>query len=96
MITTEYVTEWRALGACVDADPDLFFPISAVGPARHQIAQAKAICASCRVQQECLSFALETHQVDGVWGGMSAEERRVLRQRPSASTLAEKKLHNAA
>lgn len=82
MISTGYGTEWRSLGACVTADPDLFFPISSAGPALHQISQAKAVCAGCRVQRECLSFALETHQVHGVWGGKSAEERQLLRSRP--------------
>jgi WhiB family redox-sensing transcriptional regulator len=73
--------EWRSRGACVTADPDLFFPISSVGPAAIQIAKAKAVCATCQVQRECLSFALETHQVHGIWGGMSAEERLLLRRR---------------
>jgi WhiB family transcriptional regulator, redox-sensing transcriptional regulator len=81
MTATDYVTDWRALGACLSADPDLFFPISATGPALAQIAQAKAVCAGCQVRQECLEFALQTHQIHGVWGGTSAEERASLRRR---------------
>jgi WhiB family transcriptional regulator, redox-sensing transcriptional regulator len=82
MIPNGYTTEWRSLGACLNADPDLFFPISSAGPARHQISQAKAVCATCQVQRQCLSFALETHQIHGIWGGKSAEERQLLRRRP--------------
>lgn len=82
MISNGVGTEWRSVGACVTADPDLFFPISSVGPARHQISEAKAVCARCQVQRECLSFALETHQAHGVWGGKSAEERQLLRRQP--------------
>lgn len=82
MISTGCSTEWRTLGACRSADPDLFFPISSAGPARGQIAQAKAVCARCQVRRECLSFALKNHQVDGVWGGTSAEERQSLMRRP--------------
>ena len=66
---------WRILAACQFADPDLFFPISSSGPALAQVAQAKAICAGCQVQRECLAFAVRTHQVHGVWGGLSEKER---------------------
>jgi WhiB family transcriptional regulator, redox-sensing transcriptional regulator len=48
-IMTGRVTNWRAAGACLRADPDLFFPISSVGRGLGQIAQAKAICARCPV-----------------------------------------------
>ena len=48
-----------------DTDPDLFFPVSASGSSVTQVAEAKAICAGCRVQCECLAFALRTHQVHG-------------------------------
>jgi len=50
--------------------------VSAVGPGREDIARAKAVCASCLVRQPCLEFALATHQVHGVWGGLTEEERR--------------------
>ena len=44
-----------------------------------QVAEAKAICAGCQVQRECLAFALRTHQGHGVWGGLSEPERYRLR-----------------
>ena len=71
---------WRANAACRDSDPDLFFPIGTTGPALEQIAKAKAICGECEVQTECLEFALETNQDQGVWGGTSEEERRKIRR----------------
>jgi Hemerythrin HHE cation binding domain len=37
--------DWMSLGACRDADPDLFLPIGSLGPAQRQTAQAKAVCA---------------------------------------------------
>jgi Transcription factor WhiB len=49
------------------------------GPSLAQVAQAKAICAGCPVRRECLAFALRTHQVHGVWGGLSEQERHPLR-----------------
>jgi len=66
---------WRSLAACQWADPDLFFPISSSGASLAQVAQAKAICAGCQVRRDCLAFALRTHQVYGVWGGLSEQER---------------------
>lgn len=68
----------RVLGQ--HADPDLFFPVSSSGKALKQAAEAKAICAGCRVGRECLAFALRTHQMHGVWGGISEQERNLLRR----------------
>jgi WhiB family redox-sensing transcriptional regulator len=45
--------------------------------------EAKAICRRCLVQEECLAYALTTHSTatdHGVWGGLSARERRQLRR----------------
>lgn len=70
---------WASQGACLDSDPDLFFPIAPSGPALQQAAKAKAICARCLVRTDCLSYALETGQDAGVWGGTTEEERRQIR-----------------
>jgi WhiB family transcriptional regulator, redox-sensing transcriptional regulator len=72
--------DWRSLGACRHEDPELFFPIVQSGPGLSQISRAKAVCARCQVQADCLSFALETVQDYGVWGGTSEEERRAMRR----------------
>lgn len=71
---------WRIRAACRDSAPELFFPIGATGLALEQIDAAKAVCARCPVQAECLEFALETNQEAGVWGGASEDERRRLRK----------------
>ena len=72
--------DWRAVSACRDTDPDLFFPVGTTGPAIEQIDNAKAVCSSCEARQPCLEFALTTNQDSGVWGGTSEEERRALRK----------------
>jgi WhiB family transcriptional regulator, redox-sensing transcriptional regulator len=71
---------WMSHGACRDTDPELFFPVAATGPALDQIAEAKAVCAHCPVLTDCLSYALETRQDSGVWGGTSEQERRAFRR----------------
>ena len=74
-------TNWRSAGACLSADPDLFFPISSTGPAERQIARAKKICAGCSVRRECLEFALSNNQIYGIWGGTTADDRQRERRR---------------
>ena len=39
---------------------------------------AKSVCARCQVRKQCLSYALATGPVHGVWGGTSEDERRHL------------------
>jgi WhiB family redox-sensing transcriptional regulator len=58
----------------------LFFPVSATGKSLEQATEAKSICAGCRVQRECLSFALRTLQAYGIWGGTTEEERAIARR----------------
>jgi WhiB family redox-sensing transcriptional regulator len=72
---------WWSRAACATADPDLFFPISPVGPALRQVTKAKAVCARCQIQPECLRYALDAGSIQGVWGGMTEEERRRLLRR---------------
>ncbi|MET7321434.1 WhiB family transcriptional regulator [Streptomyces sp. NPDC005549] len=70
--------EWLRRAACVDEDPDLFFPVGTVGPALRDTAAAKRVCARCPVTPECLTFALESGQTSGVWGGTDEAERVAL------------------
>jgi WhiB family transcriptional regulator, redox-sensing transcriptional regulator len=91
--------DWRAAGACLTADPDLFFPLSATGAAAEQAERACRICAGCRVLTPCLEFALKHAEVDGIWGGTTQQERlrtrvavaprpRAARSRPPARRAA--------
>lgn len=80
--------DWRNRAACLTVDPELFFPIGNTGPAIAQIEEAKAVCATCEVQQICLNWALDNNQDSGVWGGMSEEERRSLKRRTARARRA--------
>ena len=75
---TVYVN-WHENVACRDADPDLFFPIGTTGAALRQVEEAKRICRVCPAQIQCLDWALENGVTDGLWGGATPEERRVIR-----------------
>ena len=72
---------WRNRSACLDEDPELFFPIGNTGPALLQIEEARVVCCRCEVVETCLSWAVESRQDAGVWGGQSDDERRALKRR---------------
>ncbi len=78
---------WREVAACRDADPDLFFPVGMAGPALRQIEQAKRICRACPVQARCLAWALDHGVTDGIWGGTTEDERRVIRRPARRMTI---------
>ncbi len=73
--------DWRHAALCRDEDPELFFPIGTAGPAATQVDAAKVVCRRCPVVEPCLTWALETGQDAGVWGGTSEDERRALKRR---------------
>ncbi|MDH5293119.1 MAG: WhiB family transcriptional regulator [Acidimicrobiia bacterium] len=66
---------WQDYANCRGADADLFFPERGASTRK-----AKAICAACEVQSECLDFALRVGEKFGIWGGMSERERRRVRR----------------
>lgn len=63
-----------------EADPELFFPIGTSGPSLLQTAEAKARCHTCPKLESCREHALQTDE-EGVWGGLSQDERRAIRRR---------------
>lgn len=77
---------WRDHALCRDTDPELFFPVGTTGSALLQIDKARQVCGECDVRAECLDFAIETNQDSGIWGGLSEEERRIIRRRRAAQS----------
>ncbi len=69
---------WRDQALCKGFDPDVFFPDEGDTAA---IAYAKSICQGCPVIEECLTYAVEMNQTEGIWGGTTKQERRRLRRR---------------
>jgi WhiB family redox-sensing transcriptional regulator len=63
----------RAL--CAKADPEVFFPDTG---AMSDVKGAKRICNACEVQVDCLEWALKNEEEYGIWGGLTAAERRRL------------------
>ncbi|MEU3734143.1 WhiB family transcriptional regulator [Streptomyces sp. NPDC033538] len=70
--------EWLRRAACVDEDPELFFPVGTAGPALRDTEAARRVCARRPVRAQCLAFALDLGQTSGVGGGTCEEERVAL------------------
>jgi WhiB family redox-sensing transcriptional regulator len=70
---SEQSGDWRLAAACRGLDPKLFFPERG-----EDTSAAKAVCAGCPVRGACLAENLAEH--NGIWGGTSEHERRVLRR----------------
>lgn len=58
--------------------PALFITDHRGDPPRWLTAEAKTHCARCPVREQCLEYALNAGEPEGVWGGRSAAERREL------------------
>lgn len=80
-MATKATSSWWELAACRSAEPELFFPISSGGAGRAEVTRAKALCARCQIREQCLDYAIDTHQAYGVWGGASEDERRLIVRR---------------
>lgn len=72
--------DWRDRSACSGKQEFFFSDHKATF-----VREAKKICASCVVRQQCLAHAMK-HDEYGVWGGLTANERRKAR-RAQKSTL---------
>ena len=79
----ERSVNWRYEAACLEHNPELFFPTGESESAQRQVHKAKLICRECPVRDACLNWALDLRQDHGVWGGLSAPERRNLLRRGS-------------
>ena len=64
---------WRSDAACLDADPETFFLLGRGG----SYSDARKVCSSCLVAADCLADGID--EPFGMWGGMTPDERRELR-----------------
>jgi hypothetical protein len=88
MIDLPTPAAWRERAACATADQDIFYPDVYEGwdetrvrkRRRDPYAEARALCASCPVRDECLLEELSLARSDqhGFRGGLEPAERRLL------------------
>jgi hypothetical protein len=80
-LTSPRAADWRDRSACLGEDPEIFFanPLTSLGALEAE--QAKTICGRCPSQDACLQFALDNNIGDGIYGGLTEDERHNLRRR---------------
>ena len=72
---------WQDAGACRGPQASVFFPPPHFERKVERLArerQAKRICSSCLVKDECLEYAVTIGEPHGVWGGLNERERAEL------------------
>lgn len=69
---------WMATGLCSVTDPEIF------DEKNGNVELAKAFCKGCVRTEQCLEYALTTHQDSLVWGGLTAAERKKIKRRRPA------------
>ena len=60
--------------------PDAFFIDFKDTQAPEKMKNSKALCATCPIQLLCLEYALEAGEQDGIWGGLTRNERKALKR----------------
>lgn len=71
--------EWREQAACLEYPAVLFFGLDdneTPVERRAREEEAKRVCLTCGVRDECLEYALTTREAYGIWGGLTEIERR--------------------
>ena len=70
--------DWRTRAACLDRDPETFFPHRSD---RDGEDEAVAVCRRCPVEADCLDEAMDaetyrsTSDRHGIWGGKTPQQR---------------------
>jgi WhiB family redox-sensing transcriptional regulator len=65
-------------GAPCENAPDMFFIEKGDRMGPEKIRVAKELCGLCPMKQLCLEYALEANEQDGIWGGLTRNERNAL------------------
>lgn len=74
------MNEWKERGACFDSNSDIFFN-------EYRAAEARAICNKCEVIGECLEYVRAINPPEGIWGGLTLQERKLRFRRDRAGNV---------
>lgn len=80
---------WRDHAACRGIEGDVFYPEKGA-----TATAARVICGRCPVRAHCLAEALRLNERHGMWGGLSAHERRPLRRHVPATRTPDRQVQH--
>jgi WhiB family redox-sensing transcriptional regulator len=95
MVANQHEDEWQVRAACRGPQAVVFFPPSYVERKDERLLrerEAKSICHSCSVRDDCLEYALRIKEPHGIWGGLNESERKHLLDGRPGSVL-ERRVH---
>lgn len=75
---TELTLDEKVDAICAQVDGDLWYPDRGD---RAGANTAKQLCHTCPIQRRCAEVAIATGEPHGIWGGLTARERRLIAQR---------------
>lgn len=82
-MTSSYEEAWRDDASCAQVGGDGWFPEN--GNVSTKITD---MCHECPVREACLQYALDNHEVFGIWGGLNYKSRRKLRKQNARAEAA--------
>ena len=73
---------WVDRAACrAHPFPDWWFASpNPAAPDHDGFRRARGVCGRCPVREECLQWAVENNETEGLWGGMTWGQRKKLRR----------------
>lgn len=81
MSAQRYEDDWQLRASCRGPHATVFFPPPRFERKHERLAreaEAKTICVTCTVRQECLDYALAIREPHGIWGGLNETERKTI------------------
>lgn len=78
---------WRHLAACRGHNPEYWFAQKHYSTHNLTPAAQKAvtICQTCPVKNPCATWAITKPENDGIWGGLTPEQRQGIRRRANGT-----------
>lgn len=78
--------DWKSRAACHSLIEFFYPPRGERAQERERReTRAKEVCARCAVRSQCLEYALEHREADGIWGGLTEKERKAWPGQPLPS-----------
>lgn len=73
---------WQEQASCAGMETEMFFTplVDAPGRQVEELPTIRRMCAACPVQPQCAEHAIK-HEAYGVWAGLTAPEREVIRRK---------------